>query len=401
MDLKRRLGALRRQTGASAGTVAVAERVQRYRPNARSPARSADVHGLARRLGGTAVGDGVILIEHRVSLERSHGRIPLRAVQDDHRALPEAEGVNPHELVFLDTETSGLAGGTGTVVFLLGLARIDGDGVLVRQYQLTRFGAEAEMLGLASEWLRDAGCIVSYNGKCFDVPLLSARCRLAGVPNPFERLPHLDLLHPTRRIFGRRWGDCRLVTAERELLGFAREGDLPGSEAPEAWFAWVRRGDPARLPGIARHNHWDVLSLAALLPTLARACAAPGAWNADVAAIARRLLAQGEEAAAMQLLEDHREKLDRGGLLELARLQRRLGRWRQARAIWEPLAEQGDCEAIERLAKYHEHVAGDPERALAYARRLPQSPAHRARLRRLQAKVAAGRAASPMFDTGS
>ena len=391
MDLKHRLGTLRRQTGVSPqpAAPAVAERVARYRPGAQSGRSQAlDPAALAERLGGALVDDGVILIEQRLPLQICHGGITLSRLLGDNDGLAEARGRDPQGLLFLDTETSGLAGGTGTVVFLLGLARIEQQHLVVHQYHLTRFGAEGAMLRRASAWLRAAECMVSYNGKCFDVPLLTTRFRLCGVHSPLERLAHLDLLHPTRRAFNRRWGDCRLATAERRLLGFERQDDLPGSEAPEAWFAWVRRQDPARLPGIARHNRWDVLSLAALIPALAHAYTEPGAVDADVAAVARGLRARGEGLRALQLLVEHRSMLDSDGLLELAALYRRANRWSEAQAIWEPLAAAGHVTAIERLAKYHEHVAGDPGAALAYAERLPRGPVHDGRRLRLQQRLA-------------
>lgn len=391
MDLKSRLGALRRQSGTEPAAPAVAERLQRYRAAGRGGPRRGGItdQALAQQLAGCLLDEGVILIERRVALDQCHGRIALEAVRRSRWALPEARGLAPEGLVFLDTETSGLAGGTGTVVFLLGLARIEGSELVVRQYHLTRFAAEAAMLRLAGEWLTGGECIVSYNGKGFDVPLLATRYRLRGVRDPLTRLAHLDLLHPTRRAFQRRWGDCRLATAERKLLGFERQDDLPGSEAPAAWLDWLQRGDPARLPGIARHNLWDVLSLAALLPALDRVHDAPGSWEADVAAVARWLRARGDEARSLHLLAEHREMLDRDGLLELARCYRRARRWPEARTIWEPLAEAGCGEAIERLAKYHEHVAGDLRRALDYAGRLPAKPAHEARRRRLRQRLAA------------
>ena len=391
MDLKHRLSTLRRQSGFTPDEPpmpGVMERLERYRRGGRSGcAGRIGAEALAATLGGAVLEDGVILIERRIGLDESHGRIPLARLLEDYDPLPDARGRDPRQFLFLDTETSGLAGGTGTVVFLLGLARIEGQALVVRQYHLTRFGAEGAMLSAAGDWLREAGCVVSYNGKCFDIPLLAARHRLCAVHDPLERLAHLDLLHATRRAFNRRWGDCRLVTAERKLLAFERCDDVPGAEAPEAWFAWVRRNDPGRLPGIARHNHWDVLSLAALVPALVDAHAQPGAWEADVAALARGLMARGEEQAARKLLAEHREMLDGDGLLALGRLHRRSGHWSAARAIWEPLAAEGCQQAMECLAKYHEHVARDPVRALDYALRLPAGAEQDVRRQRLRQKL--------------
>ena len=392
MNLKQRLGKLRQQTGAVTGAAphsSVAERVQRYRIGARprSTAPVADCD-LAAQLGGRVLDDGVLLIERRLPLTDMHGRIRLADLRDDHDALLEARTFPLHNAVFLDTETSGLAGGTGTVVFLLGLARVETEQLVVRQYHLTRFSAEARMLTSASEWLQDADGVVTFNGKSFDVPLLATRHRLCALPDPTARLAHLDLLHPTRRAFASRWGDCRLATAERKLLGFEREGDVPGSMAPLAWFAWLQGNDPTGLIGIAQHNYWDVLSLAALLPTLAAAHAEPGGWDADLAAIARSCLANGQQDRALWLLQEHRALLDERGLLALARLYRRRKRWPDAQSIWEDLAERGNQEAIGCLAKYHEHVRGNFTTALDYAQQLAACPEHERRRSRLQRKLA-------------
>lgn len=391
MDLKQRLGKLRQQTGTSALEApmpGVAERVQRYRVGGRADAGVSEDR-LAAQLGGVVLDDGVILIERQLPSSTRHGRIELSTALCPQGTLPEAHGMDLRDAVFLDTETSGLSGGTGTVVFLLGLARFEADQIVVRQYHLTRFSAEARLFSLAAQWLGDAEHVVTFNGKSFDGPLLATRHRLCALHDPIARLSHLDLLHPTRRAFGSRWGDCRLATAERKLLGFEREDDLPGSMAPLAWFAWLQRNDPTGLEGIARHNYWDVLSLVALVPALAAAHGDPGAWDADATAVARYHLGRNQDQHALSVLEQHQHMLDADGLLVLARLYRRNRRWTDACGIWETLAEQDSQEAIECLAKYHEHVARHYGRALDYAERLAIRPEHEQRRMRLRRKVAA------------
>ncbi len=396
MDLKQRLGKLRQQAGTAsnaATTTGVAERLQRYRVDS---GRRAELRGstetLARQLEGQLIDDGVIVIEHRLALSEFHGRICLQEVLDHQPAIPEQHGIDLRRAVFLDTETSGLAGGTGTVVFLLGLARIEATSLVTRQYHLTRFSAEARMLDLAGQWLRDAEAVVTFNGKSFDAPLLATRHRMCALHDPLARLAHLDLLHPTRRAYASRWEDCRLISAERKLLHFEREDDVPGSMAPLAWFSWLQRKDPDGLIGIARHNRWDVLSLAALIPALAAAHAEPGAWEADVLAIARAHLTRNQYEESLALLCEHQSMLDDAGLLELARLYRQRGRWGEACAIWEPMAERDNQEAIECLAKFHEHVRHDASAALAYARRLVVRPENEQRRQRLQRKCSSHKA---------
>jgi hypothetical protein len=172
-------------------------------------------------------------------------------------------------------------------------------------------------------------------------------------------------------------------------LGFKRKDDLPGSEAPAAWLAWLRAGEVAPLAGVLRHNRWDLLSLAALIPCLGEVFADPGAFDADVHAVAAHHQAQGRSDRAFALLHSECHRLGTAGLLDLARLHRRRGDWDHARAIWERLTAAGDAEARAELAKYHEHRTRDLHRALALARGLPPGPLRERRCARLSAKLEA------------
>jgi len=293
--------------------------------------------------------------------------------------------------VFLDTETTGLAGGTGTVAFLLGVGRIDGDELHVRQFFLTGFRGEAALLQEAAAWTAGRPYLVTFNGKSFDVPLLATRYRLARLPDPFAALHHVDLFHPTRRAFSSQWPDCRLQTAEKRLLGFQRVHDLPAHLVPETWFAFVRRGITHRLPDLLAHNRWDLVSLVALLPALTEAFSTPAARGADVVAIARYWRMRGDEGTALAHLQAHEQQLDTTGLLDLAWLYKRRQFWDLAVSIWQRLAERQCVPAIEHLAKYYEHVRHDYHAALALAHQLqglePTNTTHLQRVRRLIAKM--------------
>jgi hypothetical protein len=371
--------------GTSGGEKAgLAERLRRLSAAERRPRppRVPDEGALADELGGRVLSPGVLAIEHRVPLVRLPG--PGGDIASTLPALLEDETGAPEGWCFLDTETSGLAGGTGTWAFLCGLAWMRGADLLIRQYLLTRLDAEPVYLDLLHAELEPAEVLVSYNGKAFDLPLLVTRLRLAGTRAALEAKAHLDLLFPVRRAFATRWSDCRLATAEARLLGLRRAGDLPGSEAPAAWVAWLRQGDTTPLAGVLRHNLQDLLSLPALVPALARALREPGAVGADVHAVARYRLRRGDPAAALAILAADRTVLDEAGLLALARLHRRRGQLEAALAIWEPLADRGNPEALEALAKHLEHRVGDYAGALALARRLPPGAERDRRCRRLK-----------------
>ncbi len=179
------------------------------------------------------------------------------------------EPVHHYRLLHFDTETTGLAGGTGTRAFMIGTADwIDGR-FRIRQLTLTTMAAETAMLRTFAEWLDTDTVLVSYNGKCYDAPLLATRYRLARLPNPLTGLGHLDLLHPVRRHWKHQWPNCRLATAERQLLGVVREDDLPGSEAPAAWLTYLRGGSARNLRRVAAHNAQDLKSLAGVLVRMA------------------------------------------------------------------------------------------------------------------------------------
>ncbi len=269
---------------------------------------------------------------------------------------------------------------------MVGVAEAGPDGIRLRQWLLTAFAGEAAMLNELERSLSTTDLLVSYNGKTFDLPLLRDRRRLqraAALPEP----SHLDLLHPTRRLFRAAWPDCRLATAERHLLGLVRDNDLPGSEAPRAWRDYLAGGPPEDLGRVLRHNALDLLSLLLLGPALAHALRDPAAFGADPRAAAGLWERHGEFSRALAVLEGSRARLDTRGELELAWALRRAGRWPEAEKIWERLARDGCAEAVERLAKYHEHVRRDWSRALDYATRLADGPEGRHRRDRLQRRL--------------
>lgn len=167
--------------------------------------------------------------------------------------------------LYFDTETTGLSGGTGTRAFMIGAADWLNGQLRVRQLYLTTMGGELAMLQEFATWLQAETILVSYNGRCYDSPLLKTRYRLARLPDPISGLRHLDLLFPTRRFYRGVWENCKLSTIERNALGVVREDDLPGSEAPRAWRDYLR-GESARdFRRVIQHNSQDMKSLHGLL----------------------------------------------------------------------------------------------------------------------------------------
>lgn len=212
-------------------------------------------------LPGLELAPGLRYVERHLDLD------PADA--DLHTGIAGFEQLDQRQLLHFDTETTGLSGGTGTRAFMIGAADWRDDGLRIRQLYLATMAGESAMLEVFASWLQSEHVLVSYNGRCFDAPLLATRYRLARMHNPLTALRHLDLLFPVRRRYRGVWENCRLATIERQLLAVLREDDLPGSEAPRAWRSYLTRGDARDLRRVLAHNDQDVISLAQLLRKLA------------------------------------------------------------------------------------------------------------------------------------
>jgi len=300
-------------------------------------------------------------------------------------ALPP-QALPPSSWAFLDTETTGLQGGPGTVVFLCGVARFTGDTLVVRQYLAPDPAAEPALIWAVLRDLAPYPGIVSFNGKAFDWPLIRDRVVLSR-----QRLPpdpvHADLLFPARWIFRSRLASRRLTHLEAEILRCPREDDIPSELIPEVYRAYLR-GAPARtLAPVLDHNRHDLLSLVVLAcRLLAPWLRAEEAEPEELYGLARMMWVRGYASQAVPLWENAVTRLP--PLLavraaeELGRIYRRLGRLHEAARIWQaaveavgegPLLHPGP---LVELAKYYEHVVRDHEaarectlRALEVARR--------------------------------
>ena len=267
--------------------------------------------------------------------------------EGDVGALATCLGLAPDELrrpLFLDTETTGLSGGTGTVAFMVGLAWRDGDGLRLVQYFLGDFNQESALLWAVGQCIRDAGVLVSYNGRSFDWPLLQTRLVMRRADPAWPSPPHLDLLTLARRIFKPRLPDCALQTIEQAVLDLHRADDLPGTMIPGRYFAWLRQRDASVLEPVFIHNRQDVLSMAVLLARFETVLRSSDDLDPlDRFGRARFLEGRGFELEAIReyrwLWSESRRAerlMARGAIgLRLARLLRRDGRWGEARTVLE------------------------------------------------------------------
>ena len=332
----------------------------------------------------TALGD-VYVSEKRWPLEHYHGHRALgEALEIDSSAVARlAPGLGSEDIartIFVDVETTGLAGGTGTFAFLVGLGAFDGDDFLVRQLFLAGPSGEEAMLATTLEALSTAGALVSFNGRCFDLPLLETRFTLNRLRPPSPAVPHLDLLYPARRLYRRRLESCRLAHLETALLGLEREDDVPGWLIPSLYFEYLRFGRAAPLEAVFRHNALDILSMVTLLAHLAQVVGGKGRRNAaDCLALARWDEAEGRVEEATSLyetsLEDFDDERQRIHVVRaLIRLYRRESRWADMAALLESVIDghtmsEHRLEALVALAKLKEHHERRFEEAGSLTRR--------------------------------
>lgn len=312
----------------------------------------------------------------------------------------------PDKWCFLDTETTGLAGGTGTYAFLVGVGSIEPEGFRLRQFFMRDYSEEASLLAALSAYLERFDVLITYNGKIYDQPLLETRYRMARARHPFDRMEHLDLLFGARRLWKLRLESCRLVDLENQILGVEREGDLPGEMIPYYYFEYLRSRKALRLVPIFHHNAIDILSLAclaAIVPYAFRAPeTAPIRHGADLIGLARWTLQAGRREEAVRIL---RRAVELGlpddllfrTLFDIAMLEKRLAQTDAALAV---LADLAACRnpyrhrALEELAKHYEHRERNWAMALEMTRQaleIENTPAMRRREQRLRARLATPR----------
>ncbi len=279
---------------------------------------------------------------------------------------------------FLDTETTGLAGGTGTYAFLVGLGTFEDGEFVLRQCFMRDIPEERAMLEVVCEVLERSRGLVTFNGRAFDWPLLETRFAMNRRPAPPVVPPHLDLLLPARRLWRLRLRSCALSSLEAHVLGVVRsEADVPGWAIPGLYRDFITYGHAEPLRRVFYHNAHDILSLATLaahLCTVAREPLAALRHGEDLFSLARGCEAAGElERAAALYGQCLRCQLSpatrRDATRRLAQIRKRAGLAAEALDLWHALAEQGDVEACIELAKHYEHRAVDLEHAHRHALR--------------------------------
>lgn len=358
--------------------------LQPIQPSPATRQETDDVLSLAVLLPGsytleTAVGSCLIL-DKVYPLPYRHGRYPLAGLLQfqaaDTAVMTQDDRFHDlafRDFLFLDTETTGLAG-AGTIAFMVGLAYFEDDSLVLRQYFVPDFGDEAAMLSLLEELLADKTALITFNGRTFDIPLLDGRYLMNRMSSDLRQLPHFDLLPPARRLWRARLGSVALSALERPLLGVRRsEEDVPGWLIPGLYHQYLSSGDGRELVRVFYHNQIDLLSMVTLAAQIVRLFNSPEAGDdsIDLYSLGRWQLQLGLQAEAEKQLRlaaqgDLPLDIYHQNLYQLGLLLKRDGRRPEAVPLWQQIAATSfaDVNAHIELAKYYEWHEKDITQAI-------------------------------------
>ncbi|HQM51059.1 MAG TPA: ribonuclease H-like domain-containing protein [Candidatus Hydrogenedentes bacterium] len=317
------------------------------------------------------------LVRTDLPLDTPHGNVTLGEALlalPEHVALSandsDLRDFSPETALFLDTETTGLAGGSGTVAFLVGAGYFEGGMFRLEQAFMRDFDDEEPMLRYLDGVFTGRDTVVSYNGKSFDIPLLRTRFIQNRIPFRLDGALQYDLLHAARRFWKRRLGDCGLTNIEREVLGVRRHGDVSSAEIPELWLEYLRTRDARPLEAVFYHHKMDVLSLAALAGRLSQSLNLPQGTGFDhledrLSLVRLHFMQKNYQEVTehgRRLLEEEAEVAIRCECLYLMGMAcKRLQQWVEMEDAWTLLLAERPRDLVARLelAKYYEHRVRD------------------------------------------
>lgn len=367
------------------------EQIQQPRTTPKQP--------VSDQVGIDTIIDGELITNHlgrcfvrtkSYDLQQQHGAVWLNQISDVSSFFLYLAGKDEKLLdidlsrsLFFDTETTGLAGGTGTYIFLAGYGFFENGKFVIKQFFLIDFPDEPAMLLTMNQLLSNFTGIVSFNGKSFDWPLLQNRFIYHRIASALSDPQHLDLLHAARRIWKRRLIDCSLTNIETEILHVYRQEDVPSYLIPQLYFQYLRTRDATPLKQVFYHNEMDILSLVALTIVLNQIHQHPIETLPHV--IDLTTLAHYYENSAQwqrnipiyqSIWQTTCDPVSRNEIgLKLSYCYKRLGQWQEAVALWEQLigSRPFRIEPYEELAKYYEHHQRDYARAIQVVQRAMDS----------------------------
>jgi uncharacterized protein len=280
---------------------------------------------------------------------------------------------NPEQWLFLDTETTGLAGGSGTYAFLVGIAWWQDGGLEIEQFFMREYSEERSLLFALRERIAERPVLVTFNGKSFDWPLLETRYRMSRKISVPTLRAHLDFLHPARNLWRLRLGSVRLSELERHVLGWDRGMDVLSGQIPQIYFDYLRGGPPAPLVPVFHHNQMDLRGLAALssrVLSLLGDAESVGQDGFELFGVSRICERRGDQTRARKLYEksiafELPTETDRAARRSLARLAKRDGDFTLACELWKRALgnSRHGYDAYEQLAIYYEHKVRNPDQA--------------------------------------
>lgn len=371
----------------------LSEKLQRFikegsqdKKSSRESERTDELNHVSRLLGGKIVATPYgphVAVEKVFEGDFCHAGVRLSSVLEiSGEALKLAAKkrddfeLDVRKAVFVDTETTGLAGGSGTYAFLVGVGYFEGSSFKLVQYFMDDFDKEPRVLYSLKKLLNNFESLVSFNGKAYDIPLLSTRFLINRMENPLEFMNHFDLFHGARRIFGQRLESLSLSSLEQNLFRMERSGDVPGFEIPSIYFKYLRDKNPFPLKPVFYHNQLDILSMVSLLSKIGHVLKDPfnsGACSGqDFYCLGRLYEDMGmlEESIRCYTLALSAQSVKDKAYRQLSLLYKKMGRWREAEKLWIQMAKEGINRqfALIELSKLYEHRMKDYEKAASAAR---------------------------------
>lgn len=348
-----------------------------------SPEKSGKVkteEQIVEELGGRVISnsDGnCVLVENCYYSMYLHGGFHLLKAREIDLSKMElffpgiSELTDISKYLFLDTETTGLSGGTGTVAFLVGIGYFSGDIFCIKQFFMSDYDEEPSMLRALSEIFSNYEGLVTFNGKCFDWNLLTTRFSFNRIRMAMDEPVHVDLLFPARRLWKDRLESCSLSSLEENILCEFRTGDIPGSEIPAAYFKFLEDRKTDTIRRIMEHNRNDILSMVSLLIRISEIVNNPFdkcIWEEELFSLGRIYFRSGEYDKAHKCLEKCTESgntilRDKAARL-LAYLYKREGNYPMAVSYWTDLACRKSISSMIELAKFYEHKEKNIKKAL-------------------------------------
>ncbi len=329
------------------------------------------------------------VIENRYPLSWLHGGISLgdtAAIGSDITASlggPDCAALQTDKLIYMDTETTGLSGGAGTVAFLVGVGYFEDGAYIIRQYFMRDYDDESAMLTELQELFQRFQGFVTFNGKAFDINLLLGRFISNRLKPLFRDKPNLDLLYPSRKVWGLKLENCRLGSLEENILGEFRSDDIPGAMIPSVYFRYLEDRDASEIKRVIRHNELDILSMVALLGKLSVMLQNPFS-NTDMGyellGLGKLFEASGKTGNMLECLEactGSEEYVIRSqAIRRLTDVYKRNGSYDRALEHWNAMESRNtgfELFHLIEMAKYYEHKMKDMEFALVLVEKAVQN----------------------------